>query len=111
MQNRKSMKLVMECKLFMAKLMSEGAPGAWLDLQIFMDVRNNNKKYVELNAGNNDKDNKYAVLRRIYECSTVQHKKLDEMINQAIVDEHILNRPKFHEGKPFNRVIIEGNKQ
>jgi hypothetical protein len=91
----------------MAKLMSEDAPGAWLDLQTFMDVLNNKDKYAELNAGNND--NNYAALRRIYECSTLQHIKLDEMINEAILDEHLENRPKFPEGKPkLNRVMIEG---
>jgi hypothetical protein len=79
----------------MAELMHEGAPGAWLDLQTFMDVRNT--------------DSKYVALRYIYECATLQHKKLDGMINQAIVDEHILNRPKFPAGKrKFNRVIVEG---
>src|SRR4051812_13864583 len=90
------MNLVIECKLFMAKLMYEGAPGAWLHLFTFMA------------AGK--KDNNYAVLGRIHDCSTLQNDKLDEKINEAILVEHEANRPKFSEGKgKFDRIIIEGN--
>uniref|UniRef100_A0A914H6W6 Uncharacterized protein n=1 Tax=Globodera rostochiensis TaxID=31243 RepID=A0A914H6W6_GLORO len=89
-------KLVMECKQFMRKLMSEEGEGSWLNIYTFMDDKPV-KQYKHAKK-----------LRNIHELSKIQSAKLDEMINEAMWQEHAQNQPVRRSLDRKKRVIVEG---
>ncbi|KAI3410942.1 hypothetical protein GPALN_003025 [Globodera pallida] len=80
----------MKCKEFMRKLMSEEGEGSWLNIYTFI------VSPLE----------QYNTLRNIHELAKVQSAKLDEMINEAMWQEHEQTRS-VHDVK-HKHVIVEG---
>jgi hypothetical protein len=84
--------LVIECKQFMRRLMSEEGEGSWLDVFSFMKAPNH----------------RFLALRNAFELSKMQSKRLDELINEAMLHEHLANQPPPGAAQPMARAVVEG---
>ncbi|KAL3083415.1 hypothetical protein niasHS_011217 [Heterodera schachtii] len=92
--------LVIKCKQFMRKLMSEEGEGSWVDIYSFMGAEGTEERHG-------------TTLWNIYELAKIQSAKLDEMINEAMWAEHEENWAKKtakngQKKKGNERVLIEG---
>ncbi|KAL7074228.1 hypothetical protein ACQ4LE_006413, partial [Meloidogyne hapla] len=91
-QLKKLINLVIECKNFIRNLNSEGAEGSFLDILSFMEKP----------------EKIFEDLKKIFDLSKIQSKKLDEAILEKIFKEHVKNRIQKNTGKVYKNAIVEG---
>ncbi|CAK5090184.1 unnamed protein product [Meloidogyne enterolobii] len=85
--------LIINCKVFIRDLNYDGEEGSLIDIFSFME-----------------KDEKLeGTLKKIFELSKIQSKKLDKAINEKIYREHLENKAmEYEERKECKNAIVEG---